>query len=67
METVTMKRIQEIDNEIDSKRSLLQGILPIFIQVDRKKKHLELDINQLEREKQRLLDSQNSFTFDLDF
>ncbi len=59
--------LSQIEDKIRKTQSILEGILPIYHQVDRKKKSLEFDIQQLERERQRLLEGQTEFRFDLEF
>ena len=65
MKRIEDLKIKEIDEKIRGVRSLLEGILPIYHQVDRKKKSLETQIHILENEKVRL--SQGQMLFDLDF
>ena len=59
------KRLGEIDAELQKLRHLLEGLMPIHMQVDRKVKHLELRIKFLENERLEL--SQGQLRIDVDF
>jgi len=55
-------RLREIDEKLAKLRHLLQGLIPIWSQVDRKVMSLKSDIEHLE--KQRLEVSQGQLQFD---
>lgn len=61
----TKEKIRSLEERILKARHLLEGILPVWTQVDRKKKHLELEIDKLEEERLRLQEGQlNLFRID---
>jgi hypothetical protein len=59
------QEIEQVEHKLVSVKSLLEGMLPIFHQVDRKVKSLQTQIHHLEQEKIKL--SQGQLRFDLDF
>lgn len=68
MKTQTQSdRLAELDQKIEKARNTLEGMLPIYHQVDRKVKSLQLDIKCLQDQKDRILDGQLTLRFDLDF
>lgn len=61
------QRLKEIDDRLMHLKHTLEGIVPIWIQVDRRKKTLELEIKVLEEKRIELSQGQIEFGFDLDF
>lgn len=60
-----MKRIDEIDTKLSKLRSTYEAFLPIFHQVDRKIKGLQLEMKVLEEERVKL--TQGQIMFDVPF
>lgn len=57
--------IKQVDSKIQSVKSLLEGMLPIYHQIDRKVRSLQNQIHHLEQERIKL--SQGQITFDCEF
>lgn len=60
-------KLKEIEERLAKTRHTLEGIIPIWNQVDRRKRQLELDIKLMEDERLKLLNGQTVMRFDLDF
>ena len=57
-------RLESIETRLTKCKHLLEAIMPVHIQVDRRRKSLELQINQLEEERTKLLHGQLVMRFD---
>jgi archaellum component FlaC len=67
MENQTERRLKEIEDRLKNVQHSLEGILPIWNQVDRKVKSLQAERERLENEKERLTQGELPFDLDLDF
>lgn len=57
-------RLADIEDHLKKKRHVLEGMIPIWNTIDRKVKSLQLEIEQLERERSELLHGQTTFDFE---
>lgn len=64
-DTPEAKRIDEIDLKLSKLRHTFEGFMPVYHQLDRKIKSLQLEIKALEEERIKL--TQGQFTLDLPF
>lgn len=64
-DTAEAKRIDEIDLKLSKLRHTFEGFLPIYHQLDRKIKGIELEINTLQEERIKL--TQGQFVLDMPF
>jgi len=64
-ETAEAKRIDEIDLKLSKLRHTFEGFLPIYHQLDRKIKGIELEIKALQEERIKL--TQGQFMLDMPF
>lgn len=56
-------RLAEIEDRLKKQRHVLEGLLPVWTQVDRRVKHLQNEIGTLEEERSTLLNGQTEFDF----
>jgi len=60
--------LDEVTDKIERLKSSLEGIIPIWNQVDRKVKALKMQIDHLEQKKIDLMEGQSEFDFgNIDF
>jgi len=67
MESFEQIQIKSIDEKIKHLRHTIEGILPIWEQVDRRIQQLSLDIARLENERLNLANGQTELRFDVEF
>lgn len=58
------KRLKDIEDRLAQARHVLEGLLPIHTQIDRKVKALGGEISRLEGERSKLLQGQFVMSFD---
>jgi hypothetical protein len=56
-------RLSDIEDRLRKQRHILEGMIPIWSQVDRKVKSLQLEIERLEEERSKLVHGQTVFDF----
>lgn len=64
MSAAEKNRLAQIEDRLKRARSSLEGLLPIWSQVDRKVKTLDSEIKALEDERLKIVQGQTAFAFD---